>query len=93
MFTAAIAFIVFAATIVVLVVTVAITDVLWSRACGIAAFVSVLGILAVAVCAVRCFDNSALDRTRTAVASIVFAATVVVLVVAVAVALVMAGTA
>ena len=93
MFTAAVAFIVFAATIVVLVVAVAIADVLWSRACGIAAFVSVLGILAVAVCAVRCFDNSALDRTRTAVAAIESAATVVVGVVAVAVALVLGESA
>ena len=91
--TATVAFIVSAGTVVVLVVAVAIADVLWSRACGIAAFVSVLGILAVAVCAVRCFDNSALDRTRTAVASIESAATIVVVVVAVAVALVMAGTA
>ena len=52
-----------------------------------------LGILANARFAVSCFDLSALDRTRTAVASIEFAPTVVVLVVAVAVALVFLETA
>merc|ERR1719366_811 len=83
-FTAAVAFIVSAGTVVVLVVAVAIANVLWSRAFGIAAFDFVLGILALALFAVTCFGFSALDRTRTAVASIVFAATVVVLVVAVA---------
>jgi len=92
-FTAAVAFIVSAGTVVVLVVAVAIANVLWYRAFGIAAFDFVLGILALALFAVSCFDSSALDRTRTAVAAIVFAATVVVLVVAVAVALVLLETA
>jgi len=87
--TAAVASIVFAATVVVLVVAVAIADELWDRAFGLTAFAFVLGIDALALFAVSCFDNSALDRTRTAVASIVFAATVVVGVVAVAVALVL----
>jgi len=92
-FTAAVAFIVSAGTVVVLVVAVAIANVIWNRAFGFAAFDSVLGILANARFAVRCFDPSALDRTRTAVAAIEFAATVVVLVVAVAVALVLRETA
>jgi len=91
--TAAVAFIVSAGTVVVLVVAVAIANVIRNRAFGIAAFDFVLGILALALFAVTCFDFSALDRTRTAVASIVFAATVVVLVVAVAVALVLLETA
>ena len=91
--TAAVASIVFAGTVVVLVVAVAIANVLWNRAFGIAAFDFVLGILALALFAVSCFDSSALDRTRTAVASIEFAPTVVVLVVAVAVALVFLETA
>jgi len=91
--TAAVASIVFAATVVVLVVAVAIADELWDRAFGLTAFAFVLGILALALFAVSCFDNSALDRTRTAVTSIVFAATVVVGVVAVAVALVLGETA
>merc|ERR1719161_2594739 len=89
----AVAFIVSAGTVVVLVVAVAIANVLWNRAFGIAAFDLVLGILARALFAVSCQDFSALDRTRTAVASIEFAATVVVLVVAVAVALVLLETA
>ena len=92
-FTAAVAFIVSAGTVVVLVVAVAIANVLWNRAFGFAAFDSVLGILALALFAVSCLDLSALDRFRTAVASIEFAATVVVLVVAVAVALVLLETA
>merc|ERR1719353_1172787 len=92
-FTAAVAFIVSAGTVVVLVVAVAIANVIWNRAFGFAAFDSVLGILALALFAVSCLDLSALDRFRTAVASIEFAATVVVLVVAVAVALVLLETA
>merc|ERR1712048_687272 len=85
-FTAAVALIVPAGTVVVLVVAVAIANVIWNRALGFAAFDSVLGILANARFAVSCFDLSALDRTRTAVASIEIAGTVVVLVVAVAIA-------
>ena len=92
-FTAAVTFIESAGTVVVIVVAVAIADELWDRAFGLTAFAFVLGILALALFAVSCFDNSALDRTRTAVASIEIAATIVVVVIAVAVALVMAGTA
>ena len=91
--TATVAFIVSAGTVVVVVVAVAIANVLGTLAYSLAAFDSVLGILALARFAVSCFDTSALDRFRTAVASIVFAATVVVLVVAVAVALVLLETA
>ena len=60
-FTAAVAFIVPAGTVVVLVVAVAIANVIWNRAFGIAAFDFVLGILALALFAVSCFDLSALD--------------------------------
>ena len=84
--TAAVAFIVSAGTVVVLVVAVPIANVICSRAFSFAAFDSVLGILALALFAVTCLDLSALDRTRTAVASIEFADTIVVLVVAVAIA-------
>ena len=68
--------------------TVATTNVLFKRAYIVASLDFVLGILALALCAVSCFDFSVCDRFRTAIASIVRAATIVVVVVAVAVALV-----